>query len=122
MDENELMDKMSEAADQAETVDEKTEQLWDFLHCHDFMNIGQAVMHNQWTGAMMTCRRLEQNVKKYGLVGFDRAFVQLRTAIMQKNTQMAQQAMTIITQKRVQLWKQVEAERNRYLRREEQNE
>lgn len=74
-----------------------------FMKGQDFVKISRAISNQQWNVALLTYRRMEESVKALGLDGLQRYFTQLRMAMIHQNMHQAQQAMVMITQKRVQL-------------------
>lgn len=83
-------------------------ELEAFLHSYDFMRIGQAVTKEQWPSAMMTLRRMEQVTRRLGLDGMTRQCGQLRAALNERSKERAKNALALLTQKRVQLLRQIE--------------
>lgn len=78
-------------------------QLKSFIGSYEFMRLGQAVSRGQWQTAMMSLRRMEQQMDALGLENMKRQMPQLRKSIMSKNRAQARNVLALLTQKRVQL-------------------
>lgn len=78
-------------------------QLKSFIGSYEFMRLGQTVSRGQWQNAMMILRRMEQKTDELGLEHMQGQMPQLRKAIMSKSRAQAQNALALLTRKRVRL-------------------
>ena len=89
-----------------------TEEQCNYIKSLDFMRLGQAINHEQWQSAAMIVRRMDNEAKELGLEGFERQFTGIRQCINRKEKAPAQQVLSIIVNKRVQMIKQIQEQKS----------
>lgn len=82
-----------------ESLSEKQKQ---FLFGTDFLRLGQAINREHWQPASMTLRRIEQTSKELELDMIAGQLPAIRNAILRHNKKAALDALTRLTQRRVQ--------------------
>lgn len=74
-----------------------------FLKGREFLCLGQSIAHRQWGAAFAAYRKLDAGCERFGLTGMRHILRQLKSALQVENLSGAQQVLTLLTQKRVQL-------------------
>ena len=87
-----------------------TQEQCNYIKGLDFMRLGQAINHEQWQSAAMIVRRMDMKAKEIELAGFERQFTGIRQCINRKDKAQAQQVLSIVVTKRVQMLKQIQEE------------
>lgn len=85
-----------------------TQEQCNYLKSLDFMRLGQAINHEQWQSAAMIVRRMDRKANEIGLDGFERQFTGIRQCINRRDKAQAQQVLSIVINKRVQMIKQIQ--------------
>lgn len=84
--------------------------LSELMHSYTFLQLGQAISHDNRQAASMALRRLENACREAGFDEWKIQLAGLRGAIAGGNKQEALQILTIITNKRVQWLKREQEE------------
>lgn len=85
-----------------------TQEQCNYIKSLDFMRLGQAINHEQWQSAAMIVRRMDIRAKEVELGGFERQFTGIRQCINRKEKAQAQQVLSVVISKRVQMMKQLQ--------------
>lgn len=85
--------------------------LSELMHSYTFLQLGQAISHDNRQAAIMALRRLENSCREVGFDEWKLQFAGLRSAIAGGKKQEALQILTFITNKRVQWLKKEQEEK-----------
>jgi hypothetical protein len=80
-----------------------TEQQIIFIKSYDFMRLGQAINHENWSGAGMTAQRMQKQAAELEMPDFERLFRNLKMAAAHREKKTALDILAQVTAKRVQL-------------------
>ena len=72
-----------------------------FLRSYDFLRIGQAISHQNWTSAGMCVQKLQKQAMNLELKDFERLFGNLKLAVAHREKKTALDILAQITARRV---------------------
>lgn len=75
----------------------------EFIRSLIFLQLGQAIEHENWQSAMMKYRRLEQGIREYDISGMKQYLPGIRMAIIHRDKVQAQNILARITVVRVRM-------------------
>lgn len=79
----------------------------EFIKSPIFLQLGQAIEHENWQSAMMKYRKLEQGINENDIAGMKQYLVGIRMAITHRDKVQAQNILARITVVRVKILREI---------------
>lgn len=83
-----------------------TMDITDFLSSKDFMKLGQAIEHKNWSAAGMIAQRMQRDAKEAGVSDLDRQLVMIKQCIASRKKTEALNTLVAMVSKRVKMMEQ----------------